>query len=134
MIMTIPTSIGDVADRLTILLIKQKHITDTDKQANITKEYDLLDREFRHSLQEASVTKGVELLQLMASLQTINQAIWNVEDDIRDHERRKLFDADFIELARNVYIFNDRRAVIKRQINDLFGSTIKEEKSYKEYQ
>ena len=66
-------------------------------------------------------------------LKTINKRLWNIEDDIRDKERHKTFDEEFIELARSVYITNDERARIKRNINNSFGSQLIEEKSYSDY-
>jgi hypothetical protein len=133
MIVNIPTSIGDLVDRLTILLIKIDKINDPTKKVNIQTEYELLDAELKKACQTFDPTKGTQLLQLTSQLKEINEFIWNVEDEIRDHERQQNFGPSFIQLARHVYIFNDRRASRKREINDLFNSTIKEEKSYKAY-
>ncbi len=133
MIITIKTSVGDLIDRLTILTIKLEKITDTAKLVNIQTEFAALDNEFRNIGKSIATEQGVELLYLTSKLKEINEAIWKVEDDLRDHERRNDFGPSFINLARNVYIFNDRRASIKRTINDLLGSTIKEEKSYTDY-
>jgi hypothetical protein len=132
-IINAPISLGELVDKLTILLIKLDKINDAAKRVNIQAEFNLLDTELRRVGKSLDVNNGAELLELTGKLKEINEFIWRVEDDIRDHERRQDFGNSFIQLARNVYIFNDRRASHKRAINDLFGSTIKEEKSYKEY-
>lgn len=133
MIITAPISVGELVDKLTILLIKLEKIGDPTKLVNIKKEYDLLDTELKNLGKSLSTDTGAELMQLTSKLKEVNEFIWGVEDNIRDHESRQDFGNSFVQLARNVYHFNDRRARIKRQINDLLGSTLVEEKSYKAY-
>lgn len=133
MVVTIKTSVGDLVDRLTILSIKLEKITDKSKLDNVKTEYELLDAEFKTIGKTLTTDQGVELIQTVAKLKEVNETIWRVEDDIRDHERRQDFGKSFVQLARSVYIFNDRRASIKRTINDLLGSKIVEEKSYADY-
>jgi hypothetical protein len=123
--MKIEVSIGEIVDKLTILALKKKYIDDQLKLENIQKEYlYLLDIVFNDL--KISLTDYDELLH-------INQLLWGIEDDIRVKEKNKEFDNKFIELARLVYITNDKRADIKRQINGKYGSEFKEEKSYAKY-
>jgi NAD-specific glutamate dehydrogenase len=118
---------GELVDKITILQIKLAEISDPAKLDNIRREYDLL----QAVLASAPLAPGLAALQ--DELKSINLAIWKVEDDIRDHERRQDFGPGFIALARAVYHTNDRRAEIKRQINQLLGSALMEEKSYAPY-
>jgi len=123
--MKIEVSIGEIVDKLTILALKKKYINNQLKLENIQKEYSyLLDIVFNDL--KISLTDYDELLH-------INQLLWGIEDDIRVKEKNKEFDNKFIELARLVYITNDKRADIKRQINEKYGSEFKEEKSYAKY-
>jgi hypothetical protein len=123
--MKIEVSIGEIVDKLTILALKKKYINNQLKLENIQKEYSyLLDIVFNDL--KISLTDYDELLH-------INQLLWGIEDDIRVKEKNKEFDNKFIELARLVYITNDKRADIKRQINGKYGSEFKEEKSYAKY-
>lgn len=134
MLISIPTAIGEIVDKTTILRIKSKKITDVLKLNNITKELELLNgilSEFKETITDKQ--KG-ELFKIEKDLENINFKIWEVEDDIRSCEMRQSFGYDFIKLARNVYHFNDERARLKRQINELVGSAIVEEKSYQDYQ
>jgi translation initiation factor 2B subunit (eIF-2B alpha/beta/delta family) len=118
----IPVSVGELIDKITILEIKQEHATDPDKLKNIVTELTELSR-FLTITDPTVVT-------MMHELKIVNQKIWDIEDQIRKKEHAKEFDNDFIELARAVYINNDLRAVIKRQINNNTGSHIIEEKIY----
>lgn len=124
----VPVSWGEVIDKITILEIKAGRLTDPAKCANVARELAELvavrDREF----------PGHDgLARLAAELKVINEELWVVEDDIRACERAKAFGERFVALARAVYVTNDRRAAVKRRINDLLGSTLVEEKSYAPY-
>jgi hypothetical protein len=124
----IPISWGELFDKITILQIKLENLQDKNALKNVKKEYDQLciiyDKNF---LEDASAKN------LITDLKQINQKLWNIEDEIRDKERNKIFDLKFIELARSVYIINDERSRIKRNINETFGSELIEEKSYADY-
>ena len=123
--MKIEVSIGEIVDKLTILALKKKYIDDQLKLENIQKEYSyLLDIVFNEL--KISLTDYDELLHT-------NQLLWEIEDDIRVKEKNAEFDNQFIELARLVYITNDKRANIKKQINEKYGSEFREEKSYAKY-
>lgn len=121
-------SVGEFLDKLTILQIKLERITDTEKQQNINSEFDTLQRIWSES-EYAKAEIGREL-QLLRS---INEKLWTIEDQIRAKECAGEFDDDFIALARSVYITNDERARIKKDINLKLNSGMVEEKSYKEY-
>ncbi len=124
----VPISPGELIDKITILQIKSERMTDAAKVANVRIELDLLQDTWRkspHAQQDISAE--------WSALKAINEKLWVVEDDIRDKERAKSFDQQFIELARAVYVINDERAAVKRQINTKLGSRIVEEKSYREY-
>jgi len=123
--MKIEVSNGEIADKLTIIEIKLKHITDADKQKNLKAEYLVLD-EAVSKIIDKNHEYYLELLK-------INQELWDIEDKIRDLERDKDFGKDFVETARAVYFTNDKRSEVKRQINELTGSNLVEEKSYQKY-
>jgi len=124
----IPVSVGELFDKITILRIKLKRFSDAAKRKNVKLELEAL---------EKAVTKvpvsGPELDALVGQLEEVNNTLWDIEDGKRQAERDQNFGADFIELARQVYIRNDKRAEIKRKINMLTGSVIIEEKSYNPY-
>ena len=125
----VPVSPGEVLDKITILEIKSERIKDADKVANVRTELALL---------QDTWSKAVDgdddvVRDLHRELKEINEALWDIEDDIRDKERQKDFDQEFIELARSVYYTNDRRSKVKKQLNVHLGSQIIEEKSYKDY-
>jgi hypothetical protein len=125
--MNIEVSHGEIVDKLTILQIKKENITDPSKLDNIVKEYDYL-----LSVVEIDLgisTSSPEYLELLS----INKELWVIEDDIRDKERQKEFDDDFVKLARAVYYTNDVRAKIKKEINLNYSSGFIEEKSYQSY-
>jgi len=125
----IEISIGEFFDKLTILEIKRQRISDPEKLENIEKELD--------SLNAFLVQQGLsrdDVAAEVASLREVNESLWEIEDDIREKESQKAFDERFIELARLVYITNDRRCDIKRDINMKSGSDFIEEKSYEDYQ
>jgi hypothetical protein len=119
---------GELYDKITILEIKSERIKDAAKLRNVRVELDDLT-----AARDRAIVGSPELTQLAAELKSINEALWQIEDDLRDCERAKDFGAKFIELARAVYHQNDRRAAVKRRINDLLGSRIIEEKSYQAY-
>ena len=125
----VPISPGELLDKITILRIKAQRMTERDKLANVRHELELLEQTWRESARQTKVDVSAEERELEA----VNAKLWDIEDDIRDKESGREFDARFIELARAVYISNDERAAIKRRINQKLGSTIVEEKSYKEY-
>lgn len=125
--MNIEVSHGEIVDKLTILQIKKENITDPIKLDNIVKEYDYLLSIVENDL--GISTESPEYLELLS----INKELWVIEDDIRDKERVKEFDEDFIKLARSVYYTNDVRAKIKKEINLKYSSGFVEEKSYQSY-
>lgn len=122
-------SIGEFFDKLTILEIKKERISNADKLLNINKELDGLN----DLLTQLSFSRE-DAAQEVSDLKKINEALWEIEDDIREQESQKTFGDRFIELARAVYITNDKRSDIKRDINLKLGSDFVEEKSYEEYQ
>ena len=124
----VPVSVGEVLDKITILQIKLAHISDANKRVNIQNELDAL-----LPLMTGDGFTTDEMQGLMAELKSVNEALWDIEDDIREKEAAKSFDAEFIKLARAVYVTNDKRAEIKKQINLATGSALIEEKSYESY-
>ncbi|OFX10983.1 MAG: hypothetical protein A2516_04550, partial [Alphaproteobacteria bacterium RIFOXYD12_FULL_60_8] len=125
---TVEIAPGELIDKITILEIKTERMSDPAKLVNVRVELDTL-KDALH----AAVPSSGELTRLSRELKSVNEALWDIEDDIRDCERATDFGEAFIRLARAVYITNDRRAALKRQINDLLGSRIIEEKSYAAY-
>jgi hypothetical protein len=125
--MKIEVSIGEVVDKYTILTIKKLFIHDSEKLANIEKEWKLI--------KSSLVKKYPETLTdpFTQELYDINKKLWKVEDDLRDCEHKSYFGEKFVELAREVYQLNDVRAIIKKQINQKYGSELAEEKSYKNH-
>ena len=125
----VPISPGELLDKITILRIKSKRMSDPAKVANVRLELRVLEETWG-----ASAFASIDLKADIGALLRVNERLWVIEDDIRDKERAQAFDAEFIRLARAVYIDNDERAAIKRRINTTLGSTLVEEKSYREYQ
>jgi hypothetical protein len=123
--MKIEVSNGEIADKLTIIEIKKERIKDPAKLVNLEKEFLVLDEAVRKIIDKQH--------PLYLELYGINCQLWDIEDHIRDLEREKLFNNDFIETARSVYFTNDKRCEVKRKINDLTGSAFTEEKSYEAY-
>jgi len=119
-------SLGELVDKITILLIKKEKIVDENKLILVNEELSVLST----TLESLSLD---EIGTYLENLKTVNSELWIIEDLIREKERVKLFDKEFIELARKVYITNDKRFEIKNRINEKFGSSIKEVKSYKSY-
>lgn len=126
MIILAPISIGELLDKITILMIKCVMIKDHEKLKNVNKEFD----ELKQTLLELNLNKTDRFNELQQELYSINLDLWHIENFKRACEARQNFDAEFITAARNVYIKNDRRASIKREINAICGSSIVEEKSH----
>lgn len=122
--MQIEVSIGEVVDKWTILSIKALNIKDKDKLVNVFKERNYLNTVIPHEILYDAMTD--ELLK-------VNKNLWDVEDRLRNCERDKVFDEHFVQLARSVYLLNDKRARIKKEINMKYGSDFVEEKSYQPY-
>tara|TARA_S200002703_G_scaffold156882_2_gene163464 strand:- start:349 stop:723 length:375 start_codon:yes stop_codon:yes gene_type:complete len=119
--------LGDAFDKMSILEIKAQNVTDSAKKANIENELVYIQEQLSQYFDSS------ELKKLYDSLKEINQALWDIEDSIRLKEKDKSFDQDFIDLARSVYVTNDKRAFIKKEINTLLGSEFVEEKIYEKY-
>ena len=127
MLINTPVSLGELLDKISILIIKEKNIADDQKQYHIKNELDSLNKTLENSISRSQVKEYIE------KLIEINSKLWLIEDDIRDCERKKQFDQKFIDLARTIYITNDRRSEIKLEINKKFGSKLVEVKSYEKY-
>ena len=127
MLINTPVSLGELLDKISILIIKEKNIVDTQKQYHIKNELDFLNKTLENSISRSQAKEYIE------KLIEINSELWFIEDDIRDCERKKQFDQKFIDLARAIYIKNDRRSEIKLEINKKFGSELVEVKSYEKY-
>ena len=127
MLIDTPISLGELVDKISILIIKDENIDDLDKKNHVNKELSLLKKTLKKYLKEEEI-KGY-----LDELIEINSKLWVIEDDIRDCERNKIFDQKFIDLARSVYFTNDIRAEIKSKINKNFGSELIEVKSYEKY-
>jgi len=125
----IPISPGELLDKITILQIKAERISDPAKVANVKTELDMLSEVWNKA-----VEVDAEISALTAELKSVNETLWEIEDDIRDEERNKQFGERFIELARAVYVTNDERANAKKKVNLHLHSAIVEEKSYQDYQ
>ena len=123
-----PVSYGELIDKITILEIKSRQITDPAKLANVRNELDLLNATWANDT--ASQT---DISRERADLLQVNETLWDIEDRIRLKEKAQAFDQEFIELARAVYFRNDERAAFKREINLKLGSQLVEEKSYQNY-
>jgi hypothetical protein len=122
-------SLGELVDKLTILEIKVEKIEDKAKVELAQHEYDVLTKE----LEALEIGDRTKLIELRAQLKKINSELWVIEDDIRQKERDGEFDQQFIDLARSVYVTNDRRFEVKNLINIGYNSGIKEVKSYEDY-
>lgn len=119
-------SLGELVDKISILMIKEKNISDPTKVILVSEELRILKSE----LQDLKLT---EIDKHLSDLVTVNTELWNIEDDIRVMEKDKDFGQKFVELARSVYKTNDKRFELKNTINKRFGSQIKEVKSYEDY-
>ena len=127
MLINTPISLGELVDKISILMIKKKNISDSIKIDHVTKELEFLQKTLKKYISED------EINEFLLKLVNINSKLWDIEDDIRECERKKLFDQTFIDLARSVYFTNDERAKVKNDINKTFGSELVEVKSYEEY-
>ena len=128
MTLMVPVSWGELIDKITILEIKSREVSDEAKLANIRKELAML-----AAVRDKESSARDELTELARRLTEVNQRLWTIEDDIRECERQRDFGGRFVELARAVYVTNDERAALKRRINELLGSALVEEKSYAAY-
>ncbi len=124
----VPVSYGELLDKIAILQIKSERMTDPAKLANVRNELSALERTWL-----AHPAAGKDIAGLRARLKAVNERLWVIEDDIRVKEKAQAFDAEFIRLARSVYVENDERARIKKDINLALGSAYVEEKSYEDY-
>lgn len=122
-------SYGEFLDKLTILQIKSERISDQHKLNNVKNELEELNATW--STRKASLDQDVDVE--IKALKKINEELWEIEDAIREKEKMREFDEAFIQLARAVYVTNDKRAEIKKQINIKLGSALIEEKSYSDY-
>ena len=127
MIINNPISLGELIDKISILIIEEEKIMDDKKNDLIREELTSL----RKTLNETANNNSIN--HYLNQLIDVNSALWKIEEEIRDCEKNKKFDQKFIELARSVYITNDKRAEIKLEINNKFGSRIVEVKSYTKY-
>jgi hypothetical protein len=125
---SIPVAVGELIDKISILEIKSERIKDPAKLRNVISELAVLT-----DARDNAVERSTNLTLRASELKAVNEALWDIEDEIRVHERNKDFGERFIELARFVYHQNDIRAALKRQINELVGSALVEEKSYEPY-
>ena len=121
----IPVSWGEFFDKISILEIKKENVSDNEAMKNIVRELELL-----NNFISDDISSNTHVMGLRIELKALNQDIWNIEDEIRINEASSDFGERFIELARNTYLFNDKRASIKRKINNILNSTITEEKIY----
>ena len=127
MLINTPISLGELVDKISILMIKKKNISDSIKLQHVNTELEFLQITLNKYISEE------EINEFLLKLVNINSKLWDIEDDIRECERKKLFDQTFIDLARSVYFTNDERAKVKNDINKTFGSELVEVKSYEEY-
>ncbi|MEN1958444.1 DUF6165 family protein [Luteimonas sp. MJ204] len=125
---TVPVSFGELLDKIAILQIKSERMTDTAKLANVRNELSALEKTWM-----AHPVAGQDIVRLRADLKAVNERLWVIEDDVRLKEKAQAFDEEFVRLARSVYVQNDERARIKKEINLALGSSYVEEKSYQDY-
>lgn len=124
----IPVSVGELLDKISILRIKSRRLSDPDKLANVRRELDALTATWGEAGSEDATVR-----ELRDELEGVNEELWEIEDAIREKEARQEFDDEFVSLARSVYLTNDRRSGIKRALNLHLGSELVEEKSYADY-
>ena len=125
---SVPVSIGELIDKITILEIKRERLNRPEALENVRRELDLLSEALA-----ALALDGRAIAPLRESLKAVNERLWEIEDRIRAKEAAQAFDQGFIELARSVYQRNDERAALKRRVNEATGSLLVEEKSYEDY-
>jgi predicted nucleic acid-binding Zn-ribbon protein len=126
----IEISYGELLDKITILEIKSERIAESAKLANVSAELAALNAAW---VEIPGQAQSEELSTLRTELKATNEKLWEIEDDIRELERQQSFDETFIALARSVYFTNDRRAALKKRVDQCLGSRFSEEKSYKPY-
>jgi hypothetical protein len=131
-IVKVPVSFGELADKITILELKAELIDDAPKLVIIRKELSLLRKEFERVMSQFP-NQAKKINAMMEELYKTNRKLWDVENKLRSMESHRDFESEFIEAARKVYKLNDKRAKVKIKINKLFGSTINEVKSYTKY-
>ncbi len=124
----VPVSFGELLDKIAILQIKSERISDPAKLTNVRNELSALEISWM-----AHPAAGHDIVRLRAALKAVNERLWVIEDDIRLKEQAQTFDDEFVQLGRSVYIENDERARIKKEINLALGSSYVEEKSYQDY-
>ena len=127
MLISTPVSLGELVDKISILIVKQKNILNQSKLNQVNTELKYLQETLSNHITKDKIDNYLN------SLIDINSKLWRIEDDIRNCERKKQFDQKFIDLARSVYFTNDERAKVKNDINKTFGSELVEVKSYEEY-
>ncbi|WP_166266240.1 DUF6165 family protein [Marinobacter caseinilyticus] len=127
-VITVPVSFGEVLDKITILEIKSERIADAQKVRNVRLELEELSRVW-----DTAVPDQAAISEARQRLKAVNEQLWEIEDDIRDQEAAQDFGSRFVELARAVYVTNDKRAAIKKEVNLALGSRFVEEKSYQDY-
>lgn len=127
-VIKVPVSFGEVLDKITILEIKSERIKDEAKVRNVRLELDELSATWAEAVKDQDA-----IAELRRQLKAVNEELWVIEDDIRDEEAKQDFGPKFIELARAVYVTNDKRAALKKDINLALGSRFVEEKSYQDY-
>lgn len=127
-VIKVPVSFGEVLDKITILEIKSERIADAEKVKNVRLELDELSATWNEAVEGQAA-----IADLRNQLKAVNEELWEIEDDIRDQEAAQDFGPKFIELARAVYVTNDKRAAIKKEVNLALGSRFVEEKSYQDY-
>ena len=125
MMVSIEVSVGELFDKITILKIKQKKLTDQEQIKNVNKELAYLESK--------AFNNDIEVNALVEELQAINEQLWDIENSKRECEADKIFGTKFVKLARDVYIKNDDRAKIKKMINIITKSDVVEEKDYTKY-
>ena len=130
MAVSITVSYGELLDKISILEIKSERIQEGSKLQNVRRELTLLSAAWAAA---AVLQNPTELAVIRRELKKVNEQLWEIEDALRAREHARHFDAEFIQLARKVYITNDRRAALKRDIDTLLGSAFTEEKSYQPY-
>ena len=128
MALKVEVSVGELLDKITILEIKSERIDDPAKLVNVRRELELL-----RDTWNASPLAATDVAAAVTGLKTVNEELWEIEDDIRRHEAAADFGESFVKLARSVYHANDRRAALKKDLNLKCGSTLVEEKSYVDY-
>jgi hypothetical protein len=124
----VAVAVGELLDKITILEIKASRLTDRKRVGNVEKELAGL----KLAWSDSSYAR-FDIADDLAALKRINERLWEIEDQIRDKEGVGSFDAEFVELARSVYVCNDERAAIKRRVNEQTGSELIEEKAYRDY-